>query len=428
MKWLNNGHVTKSESETTKFVHDVILAPTFQSHHLLGFDAHQQNHLLNTALVQSNLHDNFCSRCVQIQVPSGQRNHPPVPFNIPGLLTRNILDVIKEAFTGPLSHLLHFSPFKVFHRNPHTSHDERVYGELYSSDAFLAESDKVRYKSPPDPNDPNCKREKVVAALMFSSDATHLADFGTAKAWPIYLMLGNLSKYIRSQVNSGAMHHLAYIPSLPESFRAFVESFHPKWKTQKAQILTHCKRELLQEVWRALLDDEFIHAYKYGLVIMCVDGIECRVYPRIFTYSADYPEKVLLATIRDKGACPCPRCLAPMQSLDQLGTIADQNTRSELPRQYNPSKVNKARTLIYKQGKPINGTNVEALLKDFSGVPTINVFVDRLGIEFNPSKMLVVDLLHEFELGVWKSIFSHLVRILFAADSSERLVIELDRR
>ncbi len=49
---------------------------------------------------------------------------------------------------------------------------------------------------------------------MFSSDATHLTTFGTAKAWPIYLMLGNLSKYIRAQPHSGAMHHLAYIPSV----------------------------------------------------------------------------------------------------------------------------------------------------------------------------------------------------------------------
>ena len=57
-----------------------------------------------------------------------------------------------------------------------------------------------------------------------------------------------------------------------------------------------------------------------------------------------------------------------------------------------------------------------------------NAFVDRLGVDVDPSKMLVVDLLHEFELGVWKSLFSHLVRILYAADGSDRLVLELDRR
>jgi len=45
-------------------------------------------------------------------------------------------------------------------------------------------------------DDPNCKQEKVVAALMFWSDTTHLATFGTARMWPIYMLFGNLSKYI----------------------------------------------------------------------------------------------------------------------------------------------------------------------------------------------------------------------------------------
>ena len=43
--------------------------------------------------------------------------------------------------------------------------------------------------------------------------------------------------------------------------------------------------------------------------------------------------------------------------------------------------------------------------------------------------MLVVDLLHEFELGVWKSLFTQLIRLLYAArKGSETLVAELDSR
>jgi hypothetical protein len=40
--------------------------------------------------------------------------------------------------------------------------------------------------------------------------------------------------------------------------------------------------------------------------------------------------------------------------------------------------------------------------------------------------MLVVDLMHEFELGVWKAIFIHLLRILDC--ESEALKHELDKR
>lgn len=40
--------------------------------------------------------------------------------------------------------------------------------------------------------------------------------------------------------------------------------------------------------------------------------------------------------------------------------------------------------------------------------------------------MLVVDLMHEFELGIWKALFLHLLRILEAED--KMLIHELDRR
>jgi hypothetical protein len=40
--------------------------------------------------------------------------------------------------------------------------------------------------------------------------------------------------------------------------------------------------------------------------------------------------------------------------------------------------------------------------------------------------MLVVDLMHEFELGVWKALFIHLLRMLNALDKA--LLDELDRQ
>ena len=56
-------------------------------------------------------------------------------------------------------------------------------------------------------------------------------------------------------------------------------------------LLTHCKCELFHAIWKIILDDEFVEAYKNGIVIKCHDGVLRRVFPRIFTYSADYPEK-----------------------------------------------------------------------------------------------------------------------------------------
>jgi hypothetical protein len=46
------------------------------------------------------------------------------------------------------------------------------------------------------------------------------------------------------------------------------------------------------------------------------------------------------------------------------------------------------------------------------------------GFDFFP--MLVVDIMHEFELGVWKALFIHLLRILDCIDPG--LIIEMNRR
>ena len=43
-----------------------------------------------------------------------------------------------------------------------------------------------------------------------------------------------------------------------------------------------------------LLDDEFLRAYEHGVVIECCDHLKRRFYPRIFAYTADYPEKYVL--------------------------------------------------------------------------------------------------------------------------------------
>lgn len=57
-----------------------------------------------------------------------------------------------------------------------------------------------------------------------------------------------------------------------------------------------------------------------------------------------------------------------------------------------------------------------------------NAFSGRLGpLGFDFFSMLVVDLMHEVELGDWKSLFIHLLRIL-VSHGGTNLVAELDRR
>ena len=62
-------------------------------------------------------------------------------------------------------------------------------------------------------------------------------------------------------------------------------------KPATAAVLTHCKRELMHAIWCHLLDNKFMEAYVNGMPVECTNGYVRRFFPRIFTYSADYPEK-----------------------------------------------------------------------------------------------------------------------------------------
>ena len=161
-------------------------------------------------------------------------------------------------------------------------------------------------------------------------------------------------------------------------------------KSVSAALMAHCRRELFHEAWRILLeDDEFLKAYVNGIVLTCSDGITRRVFPRIFTYSADYPEKsvisfinfiklltgirVLIATIRDMGNYPCPRCLVPKKQISNLGSLSDMNNRVRKSRKDDLEykvKVESARNIIYRQKYSVNSEAVENILKPESLVPT----------------------------------------------------------
>ncbi|KAG8679254.1 hypothetical protein FRC09_019100, partial [Ceratobasidium sp. 395] len=263
---------------------------------------------------------------------------------------------------------------------------------------------------------------------MLGSDAMQLGPFSPKKAWMLYMWLGNVSKYERAKPNSGSCFDLAHIPSLPDSVKDEITKLNGR--PPSANLLTYLRRELMHSVLHELLDAEFLQAWQHGIAVKCRDGIWRRVFPRIFTYAADYPERVLLATIRDKGACPCPRCLVPMDRVHKMGTRSDMRIRSKGLRRDSVKRqklIQKAKAIIFKEQKAVDNKDVEALLQPNSWVPTENAFSKRLlPLGFDFFKIFVVDLLHEIELGVWKSLLTHLLRIIHGRGAD--IVAEFNRR
>ena len=56
--------------------------------------------------------------------------------------------------------------------------------------------------------------EQFIIGLLIWPDGTVPAQFGNAEMWPIYLYIGNQSKYEWAKPNSQTSHHIAYLPKV----------------------------------------------------------------------------------------------------------------------------------------------------------------------------------------------------------------------
>ncbi|KAI8994035.1 hypothetical protein BD414DRAFT_506546 [Trametes punicea] len=291
----------------------------FNSQDLRGLNWKKIDHDLASTEPDNNLWgstDGWKFSNVTIKVPLG-KSSPPQDFTITGLAYRPLEEVIASVCASELSAGYHYAPYQKLWQPPagpdgRVPPIEKVYGELYTLQAFLDTHLELQQSHP----EPDCSLPRAVIACMPWSDSTHLAEYGNASLWPIYMLFGNQSKYERGRPSSHACHHVAYIPKEAISM---VGSVHDMAAREQR---------------------------------ICVDDRERRY------------------------------------------------------------KVNRAR-------RSIGSKAVEDLLKAESLVPTINVFSERLSpLLPNFHSLFVPDLLHEWELGVWKNLMTYLIRILHAESAS----------
>lgn len=92
--------------------------------------------------------------------------------------------------------------------------------------------------------------------------------------------------------------------------------------------------------------------------------------PRLLSLSLQL-YRVLLATVRERGACPCPRCLVTKEKLDKLGQKPDMTSRVTLARKYLSDVITTTRNNLYNLGYTITSTRVSPMMKELSLVPTV---------------------------------------------------------
>ncbi|KAJ3531673.1 hypothetical protein NM688_g7541 [Phlebia brevispora] len=397
---LHGGSSVKSLGELDRFVHDVLLAEDFDQSHLKGFSAVKESQRLDDWLDEDGSlsvtvfteADGWRSASVQIRVPCEgvkHRSENDVPmFEVPGVYFHQLVAVIKASFESSTTLNFHWVPFRLYAKIPSTPEQ----GEQPSAAGEQSSQPSVPGTSEEPSNNvkfPHGEAERVYSELYNSEEANleyeRIRD-AEAKRSPAEPKLETVIAF------------LMLCRSTPDASPATYG------KAASNATYTHCKRELLHAIWTLLLDEEFLKAYEEGIII-----------------------RILLATIRFLGNMPCIHCVTLKQFISALGSKLDMRHRTKLRGAYERDRkheVETARRRIYERGNSVVNKTIEGNLRPFSWVPTRMRSIEMF--EFDFYKMLVVDQLHEFELGIWKATFIHLVRILYATGDAQ--VQELNSR
>jgi hypothetical protein len=204
---------SKSMTDLDALVKDVIMDENFDKNHLQSFSAAREFKCLDDFVEGPGpqARDGWNEASVFIRLPAERVKHSSESdaplFEVPGIFYRRLIEVVKSVFESETAKSFQLTPFCLFWKRSDDHPEERIYTDVYNSDAMVDEHDRIK-SSPPNPE---YRLETIIAAIMVWSDSTHLANFGTALLWPIYAFFGNQSKYTRGKPTSIAAHHIAYI-------------------------------------------------------------------------------------------------------------------------------------------------------------------------------------------------------------------------
>jgi hypothetical protein len=150
---------------------------------------------------------------VSIQVPFSRTTDTPGPrlYQAADLYHRSLVAVLREKLANQRDNkLFHYEPYQLRWNPSHLDAEVAIYGDLYTSSAFHDAHMELQNL----PREPDCDLPRVVAGLMFWSDATQLTSFGNAKLWPTYMYFGNESKYRRCKPSCNLSNHVAYFETV----------------------------------------------------------------------------------------------------------------------------------------------------------------------------------------------------------------------
>jgi hypothetical protein len=217
--WFWNGGVQKSMQSFRELM-SILGDPEFKLEDVRNVNWVQINKLLATDEEGEWVDEDagWVKTPVTISVPyQPRRGQPSSPqagtrnYVIDDFYHRNLVSVIQEKISSLTDcHLFHTQPYEMYWQSGNRQVPIRVQGELYTSPSFIDAYRQLQDS----PGQPGCNLPRVIAALMFWSDATHLTSFGNAKLRPLYLYFGNELKYRRCKPTLNLCNHVAYFQSV----------------------------------------------------------------------------------------------------------------------------------------------------------------------------------------------------------------------
>lgn len=187
MSWFHLGSPQKSITDLDSLVDNVLLHGDFDLAHLRDFSAARENRQLDDAAPASATAADF-----------EQYHITPFEYRWDPMHNPDNPNIELGARDVPLNE----------YGLPELPDGHQVMcGEIYTSPKMLKAHNEL-------PQPPTSNLETIIAAYMFYSDSTHLANFGNASLWPLYTFFGNQSKYQRAKPTANADHHQAYFPSV----------------------------------------------------------------------------------------------------------------------------------------------------------------------------------------------------------------------
>ena len=227
LSWYSEGS-RDGAAMLNRLVHGCILHDSFEKSDLRGFNAvsalrqFERDHLSSKpgkpgATLEPS--GGWKRGKVTIRVPCTghkQREEDAPEFTVDGIYYRDAVEVITQELKDPDSFAnIHIRPFEEWWQPAEDSDPIRVYSEAYTSDTMLRFERELEETLTVNGNpQTETPEETFILSASLYSDATNLAQFGHASLWPVYMFIGNTSKYILSRPNSFSAHHIAYLPTV----------------------------------------------------------------------------------------------------------------------------------------------------------------------------------------------------------------------